>query len=137
MDPVSTLVDLGTPPLGVITSGPLPPNPVELLDSARMGEILEELQSHADIVILDCPSCIVADPLVLSARVDAVLLVVHPGKTRVSSAQSMIKNLQRAGACAVGVALNPISRRRSSYFSNHHYDSEYYEQIKYTNTALL
>jgi capsular exopolysaccharide synthesis family protein len=128
MNSVSALAGWGKPPLGVITSGPLPPNPVELLDSGRMDEILEELEAHADIVIIDSPPFVVSDPIVLSAKVDAVLLVVHPGKTRTPSAQAMLEQLQRAGARVVGVALNPISRRRSSYYGKYRYYSEYYSR---------
>ena len=75
---------------------------------------------------MDAPPCVVADPVVLSARVDGVLLVIEPGKTKIGSAQIVIEQLQRAGARIIGVVLNPITRSRSSYYSKYQYYSTYY-----------
>jgi capsular exopolysaccharide synthesis family protein len=121
----------GEPPIAVITSGGLPPNPSELLASAKMEAILRELESKSDVIILDAPPCIVADPVILAARVDGVLLVIEPGKTKIGAAQVVIEQLQRSGARIIGVVLNPISRHRSSYYTKYQYYSTYYSSNGY------
>jgi len=118
----------GDPQIAVITSGGLPPNPSELLGSERMGRILDELKEKSDIIIIDSPPCIVADPVVLSAKVDGVILVVEPGKTRIGAIQVVMEQLHRAGARIIGVVLNPITKRRSQYYSKYHYYSSYYSR---------
>lgn len=116
----------GEPPIAIITSGGLPPNPTELVSSEKMDRILTELKERADIIILDSPPCIVADPLVLSAKVDGVLLVIEPGNTKIGAAQVLLEQLHRAGARVVGVVLNPVSHRRGQYYSKYHYYASYY-----------
>ena len=59
----------------VITSGPLPPNPAELLSSRRMDQIMQVLQDEADVVIVDGPPFLVTDATILSAKTEGVLLV--------------------------------------------------------------
>lgn len=126
------ITNWGDPPIGVITSGALPPNPAELLGSDAMGQLLEELKNMYDMIIVDGPPFIVADPVVLSAKVDGVLLIVEPGKTKIDSARAMSEQLQRSGARVVGVVLNPISRRRAGYYSGkYRYYSDYYTSTGY------
>ncbi len=125
----------GDPPITVITSGGLPPNPSELMASGRMESILNELKDKSDVIILDAPPCMVADPVVLSARADGVLLVVEPGKTKIGSAQIVIEQLHRAGARIIGVVLNPISHSRSGYYTKYQYYSSYYNKGGYSQAA--
>jgi succinoglycan biosynthesis transport protein ExoP len=123
----SVITSWGEPSIEVITSGGLPPNPAELLASARLDMILEELKERSDIVILDTPPAIVADPIALSAKVDGVLLVIEPGKTKIGAAQVLLEQLDRAGARVVGVVLNSLSRRQAGYYySKYRYYSSYY-----------
>ena len=63
--------------LSVITSGSLPPNPVEVLSSDKMNQILNDLKDQFDTVIIDAPPFILADASVLSSRVDGVLVVIR------------------------------------------------------------
>lgn len=121
----------GDPPVTVITSGGLPPNPSELLASARMESIIQELENRSDLIILDTPPCVVADPIILAAKVDGVVLVIEPGKTKIGTAQVVIEQLQRAGARIIGVVLNPISHRRSNYYTKYQYYSTYYSSDSY------
>jgi len=114
----------GDPAIGVITSGPLPPNPNELLNSKRMDSILNTLNEQSDIVIIDTSPSIVSDPIVLSTKVDGVLIVVEPGKTKIGSAQVLIEQLERAHTNILGVVLNRISRRSSYYYSQYQYYSK-------------
>lgn len=126
-------VDL--PKLTIITTGGLPPNPSELLGSDRMGWILEELQSIADMVIIDTPPSLVADAQVLAAKVDAVLIVIKPGKTSAEAARSSMELYRRAGARVVGVVLNRIPRNRSYYYGGYKYYSPYSDSKGYFSSA--
>ncbi len=110
--------------LAVITSGSLPPNPAELLGSARMAQILARLVDSASVVIIDSPPFVVADSTVLAAKVDGVLLVIQPGKTHAEAAKTMLAQLDRAGAHVVGVVLNRVSRKTSSYYGYYRYESD-------------
>lgn len=123
----------GTPEFEVIPSGGLPPNPAELLGSKRMLQIIEELKQRSDIIILDAPPCIISDPVILSARVDGVLLVVEPGKTKIGAAQVALEQLRRADARVVGVVMNPVSHRRGNYYSKYRYYSSYYYSRGYNH----
>ena len=113
------------PHLMVITSGSLPPNPAELLGSDKMNLILEELRGFVDMVIIDTPPSLVSDAQVLSAKVDAVLIVIQPGKTHAEAAKASLDMFHRAGARVVGVVLNRIPRNRSYYYGGYKYYSPY------------
>lgn len=113
--------------VNVLTSGPLPPNPAELLGSTKMADIITACQEIADIVIIDSPPFVVADPVILSAKMDGVLLVIEPGGTKIDMARTMLEQLGRAGAHVVGVVLNPISKQRANYYAGRYrYYSDYY-----------
>jgi capsular exopolysaccharide synthesis family protein len=109
----------------VITSGSLPPNPAELLGSEKMSQILNNLQTVNDMIVIDSPPSLVADAQVLAAKVDAVLFVVQPGVTHAETARSSLESFKRAGARVVGVVLNRIPRNRSYYYGGYKYYSPY------------
>lgn len=115
----------------VITSGKQPPNPAELMASERMERVLSEFRELADLVIVDSPPGIISDPIALSAKVDGVLVVIEPGRTRIGPAQVLMEQLNRAGARVVGVVLNPVSRRNSHYYTKYEYYSSYYSSKGY------
>ena len=130
--PTSLATTWGDPPISVITSGALPPNPAELLASDKMQHIMEDLKNNYDTVIFDGPPFIVADPAVLSAMVDGVILIIEPGKSKIDSARAMFEQLQRSGARVIGVVMNPISRKRTAYYSGkYRYYSDYYNSRGY------
>lgn len=110
----STLDDLHTqetevPNLLVLPTGPLPPNPSELLGSRRMTEIIERLRGEADYVLFDSPPvAAVTDAAVLATRVDGVLLVVMANKTKRELAQKARAALEKVGANVIGVVLNNV-----------------------------
>jgi non-specific protein-tyrosine kinase len=114
--------------LNVITSGGLPPNPSELLNSEKMVEVIHLLATHFDTVIIDTPPLLaVTDALVLSPRVDAVILVIDPNKTKRASIRHAIEQLRRVNANLVGVVLNNVKNKRSSYYYHrgYYYGKEY------------
>ena len=110
--------------LAAITSGSLPPNPAELLGSARMVQILARLVESASVVIIDSPPFVVSDATVLSAKVDGVLLVIQPGKTHAEAARAMLAQLERAGAHVVGVVMNRVPRKNANYYGYYRYEND-------------
>lgn len=111
--------------LKVITSGMIPPNPSELLRSERMSAVLDELRALFDIVIIDGPPFVVADPSLLATKVDEVLIVVQAGRTPSGAALAMIEVLRRAKARVAGIVLNQIDRRGNSGSYAYYYNYEY------------
>lgn len=98
--------------LSVMSSGPLPPNPSELLGSKRMSDLIAQLQSQCDIVIFDTPPVMsVADASALAGQVDGVLLVVDSGHTRRKMARLSYEALAGVGANVLGVVLNRVAVR--------------------------
>lgn len=102
--------------LQLITSGPLPPNPSELLSSQRMAELLSRLEEMADVVILDSPPVLaVTDAIGLSNRVDGVVLVTQARRTRRGAAKQTVSRLNRVGANILGFVLNQVSSKTAGY----------------------
>lgn len=114
---------LKTENVDVITSGPVPPNPAELLGSKRMGELLNELEQDNDMVIIDSPPFVVSDSLLLAAKVDGVLLVVRPGFTRRDMFQSVLEQLERAEARVAGVVMNRVPIKKGLHYRAYQYKS--------------
>ncbi len=101
---------VNVPNLQVLTSGPLPPNPAELLGSQRMLDVIEALKSRADIVLFDAPPVIaVTDASVLGTRVDGALLVVQAGQTRREQAKRARQQLEKLHIRVVGAVLSGAS----------------------------
>jgi non-specific protein-tyrosine kinase len=116
------LQEASVPGLRVLTSGPLPPNPAELLGSARMKELLVELTAVADTVVLDSPpATALSDAAILSTQSDGVLLVLDSGRTRRESARRSLEALGRVNARVVGVLLNRMPTRGAGYYYYYYY----------------
>lgn len=102
--------------LRVITSGPLPPNPADVLASARMDALLRQLTGEADLVLLDAPPVIaVTDAVLLATKVDGVLLVIHAGQTKREHAERARDLLAKVNARLVGAVLNNAAIDASAY----------------------
>ncbi|MCL4498882.1 MAG: polysaccharide biosynthesis tyrosine autokinase [Chloroflexi bacterium] len=113
--------------LSLLSSGPLPPNPSELLGSPRMSKALESLKGQADILVIDSPPVLsVTDPAVLATHADGVVLVVDTGRTRAEMLQRTVGLLARARANVMGAVLNKLVASGSGYY--HHYYYYYYGQ---------
>lgn len=101
------LQETPVPNLKLLPSGPLPPNPSELLGSRRMEEIIATLRERADLVLFDAPPIIaVTDAAVLASKVDGVLLVIRAGTTKRDHAQRAKALLEKVNARLVGAVLN-------------------------------
>ncbi len=103
--------------LDVLTCGPIPPNPSELLSSRKMESFLKEAQFSYDMVILDTPPVLaVTDAQILANLVDGSILVVRSGETEVEPAQRSKEALEPAKAKLLGVVLNGREKKASNYY---------------------
>lgn len=95
--------------LRVLTSGPTPPNPSELLGSQQMADLLRELEAQADLVILDAPPLLpVTDAAVLAAQASGAMVVVRSGQTTREQASRAVEILRGVDAHVYGVVLNMV-----------------------------
>jgi non-specific protein-tyrosine kinase len=95
--------------LSVLTSGPLPPNPADLMGSRRMEEVITALSEQADQILFDTPPVVaVTDAAVLATKVDGVLLVISAGKTRREYARTAVQRLEQINARLVGTVLTNV-----------------------------
>ncbi|MDL2058143.1 CpsD/CapB family tyrosine-protein kinase [Limosilactobacillus reuteri] len=100
----------GVGKLDILTSGPIPPNPAELLNSQRMKTLIESVKSIYDMVIVDVPPLLeVTDTQVLSHFLDAIVLVVKQGQTQKLAAKRAVELLNLAHANLLGYVMNDIS----------------------------
>jgi polysaccharide biosynthesis transport protein len=121
------LQETEVPGLLLLTSGPLPPNPSELLGSTRMRLLLNELLTEADTVILDSPPVVaLSDAAVLATQADGVLLVLEAGKSRREWAARATEALRRVNAHVVGVVLNRMPMRGGGYYYYYYYHYGHY-----------
>jgi capsular exopolysaccharide synthesis family protein len=105
------LVETGVQNLWLLPSGPLPPNPSDLLGSQKMEQAIAALKDRADVVLFDAPPVIsVTDTAVLGTKVDGVLLVVSAGRTRREHVERAKEMLLRVHVRIVGAALNNAPR---------------------------
>ena len=115
------------PNLFVMTTGPLPPNPVELLSSMKLLTLLSQCEEHFAHVIVDGPPVIgIADSIVLCNQVENSVFVIESGKTRKGHAKAALKRLHQAGVHPLGVILTKID----AYHDLYGYHSYYYNYAK-------
>jgi len=115
--------------LTAMTSGDTPPNPSELLGSQLMGTILEELKNMYDVLLIDAPPALaVTDAAVMAPYVEGVILVIKPGSTSMAPLSRVINQFHQLKTKMLGVVLNDINLRNSSY-------GYYYKHYKYYNDS--
>lgn len=116
------LLDGPVPGLKVLTSGPVPPNPAELLGSSEMSDLLGLLRENYDTVLIDTPPLLaVADAAVLAPLVDGVILVVSAWNARVDMVQEALEQLEKARARVLGVVLNRTRIPARDYYYYYYY----------------
>ena len=112
------------PGLFVMTTGPLPPNPVELLSSSKMLSLLSQCEEHFAHVVVDGPPVLgIADAIVLSNQVENAVFVIESGRTRKGHAKAALKRLHQAGVHPLGVILTKID----AYHDLYGYGTSYYQ----------
>jgi capsular exopolysaccharide synthesis family protein len=113
--------------LQLLTSGPVPPNPSELLGSQKMKCLLDTLSGQYDFIILDSPPILsVTDAAVLITQVEGTLLVVRAHKARRNLLRQAVTVLQNVNANLLGAVLNAIPHKSEAYRSYYHYQDSYY-----------
>ncbi|MBI5635272.1 MAG: polysaccharide biosynthesis tyrosine autokinase [Nitrospirae bacterium] len=111
--------------LFLISSGQLPPNPSEILASQKMRQLLDHFSKVSDMVIIDTPPALaVTDATVLAPNVDAVLLVVDTGATRIGAVAQVKTQFEQVGVKLLGVVMNKIQIGRGNGY--HYYNYYYY-----------
>jgi capsular exopolysaccharide synthesis family protein len=102
--------------LDVIVAGAIPPNPSEMIESRKMGEILKQLTEHYDVVIVDTPpTSLVADSIPLMNQVEGVIVVGRIGRITRDSAAELREQLNAMGAPALGLVANMLPERSDVY----------------------
>lgn len=110
------------PGVQVLTGGPIPPNPAELVGSKRMKRLIEELSEQFDIVLIDTPPIIaVTDAAILAQEVDGVILVLASGEVNKEFAQRAKEQLDKVGAKILGAVLNKADIKTSEYYYYYYY----------------
>ncbi len=118
------ILDSSYPRLQVLTSGPLPPNPTELLGSPQMVSLLEDLRAEYDVVLLDTPAMLsVADSAVLAPMADKIIWVVSLAVTRRGDVQTVRRQLSHVHVSSVEVVINRAGD--SSDYTAYDPDSEF------------
>jgi non-specific protein-tyrosine kinase len=117
----------GVDGLSLLSSGPLPPNPSELLGSQRMARVIEYLKTQADIVLLDSPPAMsVTDPVVLAGLMDGVIAVVDAGRTRAGALLRLKELISATRTPLIGVVLNKLLESSSGYYYRYYYYYSHY-----------
>jgi succinoglycan biosynthesis transport protein ExoP len=119
------------PRLYLLPRGVSAPNPAELLISQKMRDVLNELRSEFDFIVIDSPPIVaVSDAAVLSTISDGVVLVFHGQKTTQPSARRAMASLERVGAPILGVVLNGIDIRHPDYLEYRSYYPSYFASVE-------
>jgi succinoglycan biosynthesis transport protein ExoP len=120
-----------TPNLKLLTSGPIPPNPAELLGSEEMRKLLKTLSERFTHIIVDSPPAIsFTDASILSTFVDGVILVIHGGRSSRAVVRRARQQLLDVGANIFGVVLNNVKAESNDYYGAgyYSYQSDYYTE---------
>jgi capsular exopolysaccharide synthesis family protein len=118
--------------LSIITAGGLPPNPSELLGSARMSALVDQLEQEWDMVLFDSPPIVaVTDASMISGEIDAIIMVVKAGQTDRAAVDRSLDTIKNVKAPLIGVILNganpeTLAGKYSYYYSyyNYYYHSD-------------
>lgn len=118
--------------LDVMTAGPIPPNPSELLASNAMSAMLDKLSEEYDVILIDTPPVnVVTDAMELANHISGIVLVVRYGKTTDEDVDTVLKRIELANMNLLGFILNNIKSKRSGYYSKYKYKNKYYYKKGY------
>ena len=124
----SALRHLTNPKLDFLPAGTVPPNPAEILESKRMGQLLDKVRERYDYVVIDAPPVLpVTDAQILAPKADINLIVIEPCRVPEKAAMQMVESLKAVDAKIAGVILNDKSGRGFKYYGNYgYYGNKYY-----------
>lgn len=111
--------------LYVMTAGPIPPNPSEILASKKMTLMLEELKEQYDVIFIDAPPTLaVTDAQIIATKCDGVLLVLDSGKVKRDLALKAKASLEHVKARILGVVLNNVERNKNEDYYYYYYGNK-------------
>ena len=112
--------------LDILTTGPMPPNPVELLGSENNRKLLEKLKRSYDLIIMDCAPIIgLSDSLIIATLADVNLITVSAKKTKMENLEKVKKLFEQNNIKISGVILNKAEVQGNSYYSYYYSDEKY------------
>ena len=112
------------PNLMLIPSGPLPPDPADMVSSKRFAELIDRVSKEADVVIIDSPPMLAAaDTLAIAARADGIMFVCYSHKTRLDALQHATRSVQQGGIRLVGIVLNRMKHQHGPSYYGEYYGS--------------
>lgn len=112
--------------LSLLTAGKIPPNPAELLSSARMDKLLQFVKEHYDCVFIDTPPVnLVTDATSFVSKATGYIIIVKSGNTDIQEVKAAVSSLEHINANIVGFLLNNVSVGGKNYYS--YYRSRYYK----------
>ena len=115
----------------LLTTGPMPPNPVELLGSDNNKELLKKLKNKYDLILIDCAPIIgLSDALIIATLADIRLLTVSAKKTKMENLERVQKLFKQNNLKIDGVIFNKAQVQGNSYYSYYYSDEYYGDQIK-------
>jgi capsular exopolysaccharide synthesis family protein len=127
MSPDEVMMTPGLDNLHIVTSGPIPPNPAELIDSGRLTDFIEEAKEDYDMIVFDStPILSTADAAILGAKVDGVLLVYRVGTVSRGLLKRSTAQLEQVQCNLMGVVLNGMRPDVSPDFQDYKYYTYYY-----------
>jgi capsular exopolysaccharide synthesis family protein len=107
------------PGLKVISTGPIPPAPAELLSSDRFAELIGHTRLIFDFVLIDSPATeAVTDPMIIATQADATLLVLDSMRTSKASLRKAVRNLEAVGANVLGTIMNNAPKAKTTGYSH-------------------
>ncbi|MFQ9996854.1 MAG: CpsD/CapB family tyrosine-protein kinase [Hoylesella buccalis] len=108
--------------LHYLLSGPIPPNPSELLGSRSMQNLLDSLKGNYDLILIDtAPSNVVSDTSILATKVDGIVFVVNHGQTKKAELSSALRSIEQVGGNVIGVVLNKVPMKSKQYGYGRYY----------------
>lgn len=110
------------PGVMVLTGGPIPPNPAELVGSKRMKHLIEQVSEQFDLILIDTPPVVaVTDAAIIAQEVDGVILVLASGEINKDYAQRAKEQLDKVGAKILGAVLNKVDINTREYYYYYYY----------------
>ena len=105
--------------LDILTTGMIPANPTEIINSKALKELIKEMSNNYDYIFIDTPPVmLVSDPITISTYSDAVILAIEHGKTEKELSKKAVESLKQVNANIIGAVLNniPVSKQSNYYY---------------------
>ena len=116
----------------VISAGPVPPNPSELLSNRKMENLIKNVRDYFDYIIVDCPPLgAVIDAAVVANYCDGAIIVCEAGKIPYKVLQGVVAQLKNTQCPILGVVLNKVDVKKGRYYKNYYYKKQgYYTDVE-------